>query len=137
MSKEKLIEGLNADLNTELTTVLRYILHHSMAKGLGGEELRELIEPDITEELGHAQYLADKIVALGGTPKLAPRMPALTSDVNEMMQEDLRAEVEAIRNYTERIRQAEEAGEVGLKVKLEEFAADETEHKEDLERLMG
>jgi len=53
-----------------------------------------------------------------------------------MLEYDLKLEREAIENYTKRAQQAEEAGEPGLKVKLEELIVDETGHAEQLERIL-
>ena len=39
--KQRLIEGLNADLNLELEAVLRYLYHSASATGLLGHELRK------------------------------------------------------------------------------------------------
>ena len=49
----------------------------------------------------------------------------------------LTAEVEAITDYTTRIGQAEVCGELGLKVELEKHLADETRHKDELERIIA
>jgi len=46
-------------------------------------------------------------------------------------------ERQAIKNYAERAGQAEAAGEIGLKVRLEEILADETDHAEEIVRLLG
>jgi hypothetical protein len=40
-------------------------------------------------------------------------------------------------DYNGRIRQAEEFGDLGLKVALENQIADETRHKEELERIIA
>jgi hypothetical protein len=48
----------------------------------------------------------------------------------------LSAEVQAIADYTARIGQAETCGELGLKVALEGQLADETRHKEEIERII-
>jgi bacterioferritin len=40
-------------------------------------------------------------------------------------------------DYDQRIRQAEAFGDIGLKVDLENQVADETRHKEELERILA
>jgi bacterioferritin (cytochrome b1) len=48
----------------------------------------------------------------------------------------LTAEKQAIADYGKRIRQAEAFGDIGLKVGLENQVADETRHKEEIERIL-
>ncbi len=55
---------------------------------------------------------------------------------HEMLEQALKAEKQAITDYTERIGQAEKFGEIGLKVSLENQLADETRHKEEIERIL-
>ena len=43
MSRQELIEGLNADLNLELEALLRGIYHAAAGRGMLGHELRELL----------------------------------------------------------------------------------------------
>jgi bacterioferritin len=135
-SKKQLIEGLNHDLANELGASILYLYQTSIADGWDGEELRELLTPDITGEMQHAIFLAQKIVSLGGTPTTTPTQYKSPRDVKKMLEYDMKLEREAIENYTERARQAEEAGEPGLKVKLEELIVDETGHAEQLERIL-
>jgi bacterioferritin len=54
-----------------------------------------------------------------------------------MLEHALVAEKQAIVDYTERLRQAETSGDIGLKVSLENQIADETRHKEELERVLA
>ena len=49
----------------------------------------------------------------------------------------LAAEKQAIADYNARIGQAEAFGDFGLKVELENQVADETRHKEELERIIA
>ncbi len=67
---QQLIDGLNKDMNAELNTIIRYIRHSAVLKGIAGHEVRELLRKEVMDEVKHATYLADKIVALGGTPKV-------------------------------------------------------------------
>jgi len=53
-----------------------------------------------------------------------------------MLKLDLKLERDAIENYRRRCIQAEECGEIGLKIKLEEIIVDETGHAEQIERIL-
>lgn len=133
--KQELIDGLNEDLNLEAETVLRHIYHASSATGLLGHELREFIKEGIAGELAHAVFLADKITALGGEVKLDARMPKRLRTTKEMLEVEVAAERRLIENYSRRIGQAEEAGDRGLMIRLEDMLAEETDHSEALQRL--
>ncbi|MEK7367834.1 MAG: ferritin-like domain-containing protein, partial [candidate division NC10 bacterium] len=80
---------------------------------------------------------ADKIVALGGTPAVKPAAVKELKEPKAMLEYDLELERQAIKDYTERAQQAEAAGEIGLKIRLEEIIADETDHAEEILRLLG
>src|SRR5687767_912993 len=134
-TKQKLIDGLNGDLNRELEAVLRYIYHSATATSLLGHELREVLKADITGEVNHAVFLADKIAALGGEVKIQPSMPKKVKSAKQMLEEDVAAERSVVASYTERIQQAEEFGDKGLVIRLEDILAEETDHAEELERL--
>ena len=133
--KQSLIDGLNQDLNLELEAMLRYLYHSASATGLLGHELREELKGDIVGELNHAVFLADKITALGGQLDINPSMPTKVRTAKEMMAIDIAAERQIIKNYATRIAQAEELGETGLVIRLEDILAEETDHAEQLERL--
>jgi bacterioferritin len=133
--KQELLDGLNEDLNLELEAVLRYLYHSATATSLLGHELRELLKADIAGELNHAVFLADKIAALGGEPKINPSMPKKCKNAKEMLDENIAGERRVIANYTMRIKQAEEFGDKGLVIRLEDQLAEETDHAEELERL--
>lgn len=134
-TKQALIDGLNGDLNRELEAVLRYIYHSATATSLLGHELREVLKADITGEVNHAVFLADKIAALGGEVRIQPSMPKKVNSAKAMLEENAAAERGVVASYTERIKQAEEFGDKGLVIRLEDILAEETDHAEELERL--
>ncbi len=135
MTRERLIDGLNEDLNLELETVLRGVLHAAAGRGMLGHELRELLRAELPSELEHAMFLADKIVALGGEVKIHPAMPAPLENARQLLPENIAAERKAVAQYTRRIDQAAEFGDRGLVIRLEDLLAAETDHLETLERL--
>ena len=135
-SKKALIDGLNEDLANELGASILYLYQTSVANGWDGEELREFLSAEITGEMQHAIFLAQKIAALGGKPTTMPVQHKCPKDVKGMLKYDLKLEQKAIASYTQRAMQAEEAGEIGLKIKLEELIVDETAHAEQIQRIL-
>ena len=71
-ARKELIDGLNEDLKGEFAAIIMYRLYASMVQGPYRQELRTFFANEIPEELAHAQMLADKISALGGTPAATP-----------------------------------------------------------------
>jgi bacterioferritin len=137
MVDSELITGLNNQLNREVTTFLRYLLQAASIKGAQWENVRTMYQREVTEEVGHAQYLADQIVMLGGAPKLQPDLSPPPSDVREMLTKDMREEQTDVKNYTTLAGLAEHQGLFALKMKMEEQAADEDNHRQEMQRLLG
>ena len=137
MNKQKLIAGLNQDLNNELAASMRYLLEAAILRGLAGHEARELFQGEVTAEMQHAILLADKISALGGTPVIKPELPTPVTDTKRALKREFDFERQAVANYTQRIKDADECGEIGLRMELEKLLTDETNHAEEIARLMG
>ncbi len=135
-TKDELIKGLNEDLAAEWGTIMRYTYQASKAIGLRGAELRELLEKEIPDELGHAKYLTDAITDLGGEPQMQPKDFEKPDDIKGMVELDLRMEEQDIKNYGHHAEMAQALGMTGLKVKLEDLAMDEYEHARDLRRIL-
>jgi bacterioferritin len=85
----------------------------------------------------HLICRGNKIAALGGEPTTQPRPVPGANQPREMLERALAAEEQAIADYNGRIRQAEGFGDLGLKAELETQVADETRHKEELERIIA
>jgi bacterioferritin len=135
--RQALIEGLNHDLAGEYQAILMYTHYSAKLTGPYRRELRALFQAEIGDEQGHAQFLADKIAALGGEPTTEPRPVPHADQPREMLERALGAEEQAIADYNTRLRQAEDFGDFGLKVVLENQVADETRHKEEIERIIA
>jgi bacterioferritin len=134
--KKALIAGLNEDLANELGAAILYLYQTSTATGWDGEELREFLSAEVTGEMQHAIFLAEKIASLGGKPTTMPVQHKCPKDVKGMLKYDLKLERDAIESYKHRAMQAEECGETALKIKLEELIVDETAHAEQIDRIL-
>lgn len=134
--KQALIDALNGDLAYEYQAVIMYTTYSAQVTGQSRLELRAFFQSEIPDELGHAQFLAEKVASLGGIPTTTPvAVPAATSP-KQMLQNIMDAEQTAIKNYSERAEQARQVGEIGLSVELEDMVRDETGHYEETKKLV-
>ncbi len=136
MDKNKLIGLLNEDLAGELGAIIQYITYAAKATGPYRPQLAQFFLQEVADEQLHAQYLANKIVALGGEPTTVPRAVPAAKSNREMLEEILKAERKATVDYSLRAKQAEEAGDKGLQVQLEDMVRDESGHSEETERML-
>lgn len=136
MAKEALITALNEDLAGEYQAVIMYVTYAASVTGPHRPMLKQFFGAEIPEELAHAQFLAEKIASLGGTPTATPRPVPQTTDPRQMLQNVLDAERQAIADYKQRAEQAAEAGEKGLATHLETIVEDETSHFEETEKIL-
>ncbi|MEJ2370942.1 MAG: ferritin-like domain-containing protein, partial [Gemmatimonadales bacterium] len=121
MDKETLIENLNKDLAGELSAITQYITYAAKVTGPYRPQLAGFFLAEVADEQGHAQFLANKIVALGGEPTTVaePVPPAATN--KQMVEAVLAAERQAVVDYSERAEQADAFGDKGLVVQLEDL----------------
>jgi bacterioferritin len=134
--KDELIQGLNEDLAGEYQAILMYTTYAAAVTGPHRPMLRQFFTAEIPDELGHAQFLADKIASLGGTPVTAPRTVPAATDAREMLRNVLEAEKQAITDYKRRAEQAADYGDKGLATHLETIVEDETSHYEETEKIL-
>jgi len=144
--KTTILSLLNGALATELVCVLRYKRHAAMSANLGGIPgfaVTDELTKHATEELSHADMIAERIVMLGGEPNFDPRGLAERAHADyvagaslaEMLEEDLVAERIAIDVYSEMIRYVGDRDATTRRM-LETILAQEEEHADDLADLL-
>lgn len=136
-ARKALIEGLNEDLRGEFQAVIMYRLYASMVQGPYRQELRTFFANEIPEELSHAQILADKVSALGGTPAATAAPVQVVNDAKAMLQAALQAEVDTLARYVTRREEAEACGEHGLAAEFDQIIADESRHRDELRQMLA
>lgn len=134
---DSLIAGLNEDLAAEYSAMIQYIYNASVVSGLSRQILKPFFEEEARDEMRHAAYLSEKIFNLGGNPIVQPTEVKRNIGVRDMLEHTLHEEKDTIQRYTERIQQADQLGDIALKVQLEDMIADETRHMEDIKRLLN
>lgn len=136
MDKQTLIDHLNEDLAGELQAITQYITYAAKVTGPYRPQLTQFFIAEIADEQGHALYLANKIVALGGEPTTEARPVPHAATNREMVEAVMAAEKQAIADYTRRAQEADDYGDKGLAVQLEDMVRDESEHYEETERIL-
>jgi bacterioferritin len=136
MEKQEMVRRLNEDLAGEFSAIIQYLTYAAKATGPYRPQLSQFFLAEVADEQMHAQFLANKIVALGGEPTTLPREVAPAGSNREMLEAILVAERRAIADYTARARDAEAFGDKGLVVQLEDMIRDESSHSEETERML-
>ncbi len=136
MDKETLIQNLNEDLTGELGAIIQYLTYAAKASGPYRPQLSQFFLTEVADEQLHAQFLANKIVALGGEPATTPRPVPVAKTNREMLEAILAAERKATADYTQRAREADDFGDKGLAVQLEDMVRDESGHSEETQRIL-
>ncbi len=137
VTKEQLIAELNKDLEWEYAAAVQYVQHAAVLTGAQYDGIRKELVIHSQEELQHANVLAEQIDFLGGVPTIDVENRDVSNESEEMLRQDLAGEENAITRYKERIRQAEELQEYGLRRVLEDILIQEEEHKRDLLDALG
>lgn len=133
---QTLIENLNQDLAGELQAIVQYLQHSYLVAGLKRLPIHDLLEEIAKDEMKHAEMLAERIVAMGGVPTVHPRPIVQPATIEEMLQADLEAEKGALRDYAAHRDAAEEMGEIGTALILENIIVDEQGHHDALVMLL-
>ncbi len=118
--REEIIELLKTAYFMELETVMSYVANSVNPDGVRAQEIKESLEEDIQEELGHAQQFAARIKELYGVvpgsmdfkaSQTYLQPPEEQTDVVHVIKGVIEAETGAIEHYT---RIVEETDEVDL-----------------------
>jgi bacterioferritin len=130
---QKVLEQLNRALREELTAVNQYFLHAEMCENWGYDKLSKYIKKQSIGEMKHAEALMERILFLDGTPSMEPLALTIGGNVRDMIQSDLKLEIEAVAMYNEAVRIAQENEDNGSRDLFVMLLKDEEEHVDWLE----
>ncbi len=131
---KKVIEYLNKGLRSELTAINQYWLHYRMLDNWGLKEMAKTWKKESIEEMVHADRFVDRILFLEGFPNLQT-LDALRigENVKEVIECDLKAELEARALYQEAAGYAREVGDYPSEQLFKDLMTDEEGHIDFLE----
>jgi bacterioferritin len=132
-----LVKALNEDLAREYQAIIAYTVYSNVLKGAQWMNIAGELKKHAGEELQHALIIADQIDYLGGMPTATPKEVKLSEKPEEMLRFDLDNETVTIKNYRERVKQAEALGHYALAEQLRTIISQEQEHQHDLATALG
>jgi bacterioferritin len=138
MTSEEVTDLLKQAYQDEIETVMNYMTNSIVLDGLSAEEVKESLQQDIQEELGHAEQLGQRLKQLDESPPGSAEFeahqhtlqpPEDTTDVLEVIEGVLDAEEDAISTYRELVEKAEENSDPVTEDLAVTLLADEEAHR--------
>jgi bacterioferritin len=137
MKNKIIVTLLQAAYAAELETVANYLANSVWLDGLRAEEVKESLDEDVAEELGHAKKLARRIKQLGGCPpgsldlkrtQKSLQPPEDSTDLRSVIVGVIEAETGAIATYKKIIKACDGIDYVTQDLAIENLA-DEEQHR--------
>jgi len=131
---KKVIEYLNAALKKELGAINQYFLHARILDDWGVTKLGKHEYNESIEEMQHADKLIGRILFLEGLPNLQEVAKLhIGETVKEILECDMKIEIEGVKNYKEAITYCREVGDYVSEDLLKTILQDEEGHVDYLE----
>jgi bacterioferritin len=142
---EELLKLLNKAFADEWLAYYQYWVGAKVAKGPMKDAIIAELLQHATEELGHANLVADRIIQLGGTPLTTPKVwsdwtncgydPPDDPFVRTLLEQNIQAEQCAIGVYDRMMKLTEGKDPLTYNMALT-ILTQEVEHEEDLQALL-
>ena len=141
--REAVIKMLNGALATELVCILRYKRHYYTVSGRDNAAVKAEFLEHANEEQEHADWLAERIVQLNGSPDFNPATLLDRShaeydeseEVQSMVRANLIAERVAIESYRQMIEQIGDTDPTTRQLLIKIMAVEE-EHADDMRDML-
>ena len=128
------ITFLNQVLKNELTAINQYFLHAKMFEDWGMKRLAEHERAESIDEMKHADVLMERILFLEGLPRMQDLGKLyIGQNVQEMLECDLKLEMEAMPVLREAIAHSEKVSDFVSRQLFREILSSEEEHVDWIE----
>ncbi len=125
---EELKTMLNKAIAREIQVSIQYMWQHIQVMGVKGIAVQDKFKQTAIAEMKHAEKIAERLWYLGGTPTTKPDSIVVGGTLKEFLENDTKAEEEAITMYKSIIGMAQKEGDVTTAFIFKEILEDEEEH---------
>jgi bacterioferritin len=125
---DELKDLLNKAIAREIQVSIQYMWQHIQVVGVKGVAVQDKFQQTAIAEMKHAEKIAERLWYLGGTPTTKPAPIEVGKSMEEFLELDAKAEVEAIEMYREIIELANREKDVTTAFIFKEILEDEESH---------
>jgi bacterioferritin len=125
---EELKTMLNKAIAREIQVSVQYMWQHIQVVGVKGIAVQDKFKQTAIAEMKHAEKIAERLWYLGGTPTTKPDPIVVGGSLKEFLENDTKAEEEAITMYKAIIGMAQKEGDVTTAFIFKGILEDEEEH---------
>lgn len=137
--QNKSVLSLLGDIyKSEMSGINRYLHYSFMIVGYNRIPIQAWFRDNAKEAMDHATTVGEKITSLGGHPPVASATIVETNlhTVQQLLEESLKFEEEAIVMYKKLVSMATELGDVALEEMARDFVRQEVEHADEVRKMM-
>ena len=128
MTSQKLKDMLNAAIAREIQVSIQYMWQHVQWMGVDHYAVSDKFKEIAVEEMKHAEKIAERLWYLGGVPTTKPTSIKVGDELWEMVDLDIKAELEAMEMYKDIEKVAEAEGDPTTKFIFMEILEQEEDH---------
>jgi bacterioferritin len=136
MADSRVKDILNQSIARELQVIVQYMWQHVMVVGMKSPPIADVLKDLAIEEMKHAEAFAERLDYLGGVPTTKPAPIAVGGNIEEMLNDDVKAELEAIDMYRKAIDLCFEVKDNVTRTLYEEILEDEEDHHYQLTTIL-
>jgi bacterioferritin len=128
LASAKLKDLLNQAIAREIQVSVQYMWQHVQWAGVDHFAVSDKFKDIAVEEMKHAEAIGERLWYLGGVPTTKPAPITVGGGLWEMVDLDIKAEVEAMDLYKKIEKVAEEEGDVTTRFIFEGILEQEEDH---------
>jgi bacterioferritin len=128
LASEKLKDMLNGAIAREIQVSVQYMWQHVQWMGVDHFAVSDKFKEIAVEEMKHAEKIAERLWYLGGVPTTKPAPINVGKSLWQMVDNDIKAEVEAIEMYKKIEKLADAEKDPTTRFIFESILEDEEDH---------
>jgi bacterioferritin len=135
-ASKELLDMLNKAIAREIQVSIQYMWQHVQWIGVKGFAVHDELKSIAVTEMKHAEAIAERLFYLGGIPTTKPEPINVGKTLKEMIQQDVKDELTAIKMYKGIIEQARKEKDETTKFLFLSILKDEEGHHDTFSTLL-
>ena len=132
----KLLDILNQAIAREMQVAVQYMWQHVQWSGVKGFAVHDELKSIAITEMKHAETIAERLFYLGGIPTTKPEPIFVKESLKDMIAQDVKDEVGAIKLYKQIIEMATKEGDVTTAFMFKGILEQEEDHHDTFTTLL-